>query len=161
MAGTMDTPCKCEAVGYCTVHSREMNDITFDLCRRKDGYYEAFQIDKLRGFDGKQHTRPLLDASDRPSVERNFGKGPGTELVLLLDRWFKRFGVRLHPSCACKDRALRMNEWGPDGCMENMRGIVHTLRQGHRHQRVKLPFIVPAVRALIRLAIYRSRSRKQ
>lgn len=51
--------------------------------------------------------------------------GPGTELTKLL----KEFGINSQEGCACKSRALTMDQWGVKGCKEKREEIVAWLRE--------------------------------
>lgn len=70
--------------------------------------------------------------------------GPGTELRKIL-------------GCGCDaEWVLRMNDWGPDGCMEHMDEIVGWLGDGS--VKTDIPMSDAAARRMINLAIERSRA---
>ncbi len=50
-----------------------------------------------------------------------FKKGLGDYLHELL---INKLGADFENGCACKEWLLRMNEWGPGGCRENLKKIV-------------------------------------
>ena len=76
--------------------------------------------------------------------------GPGTELEKLLS-WFKRKNT----TCGCQDRINKMNQWGPDKCVENMDTILCWLQRSATENRI--PFIKPVVKKLVERAIYNAR----
>jgi hypothetical protein len=69
------------------------------------------------------------------------GKGPGTRLASLLS-WFKTT-----PNCGCEERAAIMDAWGVDGCKENMRTILHWLRDSAASQ--NLPYSETGMRIVL------------
>lgn len=77
--------------------------------------------------------------------------GPGSALKALL----KKIGIQPSPTCQCNSMAAQMDRWGPDECLDHIEEIVDVMAETARARR--LPFIRSAGRALVRLAIYRSR----
>lgn len=76
--------------------------------------------------------------------------GPGTELEKLIS-WFKKKNTK----CNCQDRINKMNQWGPDKCVENMDIILGWLHKSATKYRI--PFIRPVVKKLVERAIYNAR----
>lgn len=80
------------------------------------------------------------------------GEGAGTKLKALLGR----IGIRPVGPCRCNARAALMDRKGPDWCEENIDTIVEWLREEATARR--LPFVAPAARLVVRLAIRKARS---
>jgi len=78
--------------------------------------------------------------------------GPGTQLKRIL----ARFWIRSGDGCQCDQRALLMDEMGPDWCEENLETIVDWLAES-AHQR-HLPFSRRVARQLVTYAIHRARA---
>ncbi len=59
---------------------------------------------------------------------------PGTELTRLLD------AIGLHDTigCGCRNKAARMNRWGPDGCRARMATIVRWLREAAKEKGITI-----------------------
>jgi len=77
--------------------------------------------------------------------------GPGTELKRLL------FWAEQDEDCSCRAHSDEMDRLGPDWCAANLDKIVAWLRDEHKRRRSTVPFVAPVARALVRLAIWRSR----
>jgi len=73
--------------------------------------------------------------------------GPGTELKRLLGKFF----IRARDGCLCDQRALLMDEAGPDWCQENLTVIVGWMREEAVNR--GLPFVELAARMLVLRAI--------
>lgn len=69
----------------------------------------------------------LLVASGKPTL-LEAGSGPGTTLKKTLS-WFHTSN-----SCGCEERAAIMDAWGVEGCKENIRIILHWLRDSAASQ---------------------------
>lgn len=54
------------------------------------------------------------------------GKGPGTELMKILDS----IGIKESPTCDCAGKANQMDVWGVSGCKENRDTIIQWIREG-------------------------------
>lgn len=78
---------------------------------------------------------------------------PGTELKALL----KRLGIVPKPNCSCNKRARTMDHWGPDECERRIDEISAWLAE--EAKRRNLPYWAWAGKALIRMAIRRSRKK--
>lgn len=81
--------------------------------------------------------------------------GPGTELTKILET----LGLGYLEGCKCKQRARQMDEWGPDGCLQNLSTIVGWLEEEAKNR--KLPFIRWGARTLVLVAIRRARKHKR
>ena len=78
--------------------------------------------------------------------------GPGTELKLLL----KRMGL-VSRGCKCEERAKRMDEWGPNGCLANMTTILGWVAEAAKKR--YLPFSKTVATILVKRAIKRAREK--
>ena len=90
-----------------------------------------------------------------PVLEITKNSGPGTYLKLLL----KKIGIEPKPGCSCNDRAITMDEKGPEWCNENIDGIVNWLKEEHIKQKprkVILSFPIPFIRFLVKMLIRRA-----
>ncbi len=98
-------------------------------------------------------SRPLaaLQAASPPAASPRPPDGPGTRLTALLSR----LGLRAAVGCRCKSRAAEMDRLGPDWCEQNIDEIVAWLREEAKARR--LPFLAPAARLLVRVAIAQAR----
>ena len=83
------------------------------------------------------------------SSQESTGKGPGTELKKILS-WF----ATDTPSCGCKDRQIKMDTWGAQGCRDNIETILDWLQEeaGKR----SIPFVRLIAKQLVLLAISRA-----
>jgi len=79
------------------------------------------------------------------------GRGAGAELKKMLHK----VGINPVGPCQCNARAAQMDAMGPDWCEENLETIVGWLRE--EAERRKLPFLAPAARMLVKLAIRKAR----
>lgn len=81
-------------------------------------------------------------------------KGPGTYLKAMFSWFF------LNPTadCPCEQHAKQMDDWGPDGCLENLDTIVGWIREEAEKRR--LPFSEKVVRRLVKICIWRARRQK-
>ena len=148
-------PCTCEGPGFCKTHDRYMNEVRFLECRDKPGYFEVFQDAK----NGVQHRTDVV--LGRVVVEQWIGKGPGTELILMLaSPLWKRLGIEVTTGCKCVRHASMMNEQVPDWCVENIEVIIGWLSDEHNHQRIRMPFLNTVAVIMVRTAIKRSRKRR-
>ena len=77
--------------------------------------------------------------------------GTGTQLKRMLGK----LGINPVGPCKCNARATEMDFRGPDWCEENIETIVDWLRE--ESERRKLPFLAPAARMLVKLAIRKAR----
>lgn len=90
-------------------------------------------------------------------------RGPGTELARLI----AELGVKERDGCRCRAWAVKMNAWGPDGCLVHRKEILAHLRAayagaswaeafvaGGRAVLLGLPL---SVEGLLALAVERSR----
>ena len=68
---------------------------------------------------------------------------------------FGRLGIKSMGGCRCNARAREMDLRGPDWCEQNIEVIVGWLRE--EAERRKLPFLAPAARMLVKLAIRKAR----
>lgn len=81
--------------------------------------------------------------------------GPGCQLVKTL-LWF---GIRDDGTCGCKNFAVQMDAWGPDGCDTRMDEIVAHLVEQAEKRGVILGAIASATAAqLVRRAIASARA---
>lgn len=84
-----------------------------------------------------------------PSIPQD---GPGTELKKLL----RYIGISITSNCKCKDRAIKMNEWGVEKCEKNIETIVDWLQEEAKRRR--LPFLRIAAKLLVKRAIKNARN---
>lgn len=49
-----------------------------------------------------------------------------------LKRILSKFDIRFSSTCKCREYALIMNQWGPEGCQENFQVIVGWLRKEYK-----------------------------
>lgn len=89
----------------------------------------------------------LVDSKRKPPKQ-----GPGTELKKLIS-WFI-YKREVQGCRTCYDRETQMNEWGPNGCRENIQTIVEWLRESATKH--SLPFSETLVKILINKAIRNS-----
>ena len=139
--------CQCrieDAPLFCERHGVQKGRRWVELCQRGDNYWQAWEESRGPGQGGGTRTR------QHPPRPRH---GPGDELSRMLS-WI---GLKYMRNCKCSARASQMNKWGPDKCLEEIETILGWLEQeaGKR----KLPFVKPAARAMVKLAIRRSRKK--
>lgn len=79
--------------------------------------------------------------------------GPGTELKKLL----KKLNIVASPTCGCNAKVKQMDAEGPEWCTANLDKIVGWLKDEHKKQKVKLPFVPLVVRLLVRRAIHNAK----
>lgn len=60
-----------------------------------------------------------------PKTLENHPDGPGT----ILSNFLKKIGITSTPNCSCRQRAIEMNEKGPDWCLQNLDTIVQWLKE--------------------------------
>ncbi len=149
--------CNCTGPGFCKTHNRHMSDVRHNECKNKPGYFEVFQEAK----DGpKQNTEATFNSFNRKTVEQQIGKGPGTELILLLaSPMLKRLGIKVTTGCKCLRHARMMNEQGPDWCVKNIEVVTGWLKDEYNHQRIRIPFLKSVTVIMIRTAIKRARKK--
>ena len=140
---TLEVPTNLEACNYCTHQDnnpRNKNYVTASL---------ALPIALKAGIKNKDVLNNIKSYIPQVTV-KTVTHGPGTELEKLIS-WFKKKNTR----CKCQDRINKMNQWGPDKCVENMDTILRWLRQSAATH--KIPFIRPVVKKLVERAIYNAR----
>jgi hypothetical protein len=81
--------------------------------------------------------------------------GVGTELKLLLHR----IGINATKGCLCDQRALVMDEEGPDWCKKNL-ALINSWLQEEAEAR-GMPFNSLAAKALVLYAIRRARKKER
>lgn len=79
--------------------------------------------------------------------------GVGTELKRLLSR----VGIHSTPKCLCDQRAMIMDEEGPDWCRQNLSVIVEWMREEAEIRR--MPFCRVAAKLLVLRAIRNARKK--
>jgi len=143
------TGCTCKTwghgVGYCPRHKMDKPRAWWDLCRSSQAYFEAWEQGRGPGQRPPKETPPPIRFK-RP-------EGPGTQLAKV----FEWFGIRPVPGCKCAEHIKQMNEWGPDECLKRIPEILNWL--GEEARRQQLPFVKTGARALVHLAIRRSRKK--
>ena len=77
--------------------------------------------------------------------------GPGS----ILSGMLSAIGITSTPNCSCKQRAIKMNEMGPDWCEQNLDEIMSWLAEEAKKR--KLPFIDAVARLIVKRAISKSR----
>lgn len=82
-----------------------------------------------------------------------FRKGPGSILKDMLH------GFGIQACWGCLDLAAKMDQWGPDGCEENLAYVVEVMQQNAEHRKWTrfIPFREAGSLALVKLAISKSR----
>lgn len=104
------SPCQCTKYGFCPVHKRTVSKTRWNQCRTEPGIFEA--LSKSANYN------PEIQP---PIPPLPLGEGPGTELKKLLEAE----GI---PSCsACLETARRMNELGPEKCIESLEELVEEI----------------------------------
>jgi len=83
------------------------------------------------------------------------GVGPGTELKRLLSK----VGIYSKDGCSCDQRAMVMDEEGPDWCAEHVAVIVGWLEEEAKAR--GLPFERYSVTGIVYLAIYLARRKER
>ena len=139
------TGCVCETPGFCKRHGVEKTAHLHKLCQTNKRYWNAWEAGRGPGQNGDG--KPLRKrAKARGSTSVGL---PGTELTAMLS-WFGKERA----GCKCKQHAVKMDVWGPDGCRRNMDTILRWLSVEAKHR--KLPFVRSAVKALVLKAIKRA-----
>jgi len=127
-----DCQCTIPDGGFCDRHKLQKSANWVHLCRTNASYWKAWEEGGGPGRnigDGQSESRPAQPAA-----------GPGTELRKILG------------CCNCSF-AARMNEWGPDGCLERIDEIIGWLTESGKMSD-------QAARRMITLAVERARSVK-
>lgn len=130
-----------------TIPKKIVEEKPFSSCRigyerlGLNDYREAILIDK------NQYNY------DRKSVSED--TGPGTELKKLL----KLIGIQPTPNCSCNQKAVMMNNWGPDICEQKTDVIVGWLKE--EAEKRKLPFIETIAKMIIKKAIKKARLKEK
>lgn len=132
-----------DACNYCSTkesNPRDKNYVTASLALSaalKAGIKDPKVIEEIKSYIPKVATSVVT-------------YGPGTELEKLIS-WFKKKNTK----CNCQDRINKMNQWGPDKCVENMDIILGWLHESATKYRI--PFIRLVVKKLVERAIYNAR----
>ena len=92
-------------------------------------------------------------AVDKTREKKYPEEGPGTELKKLLGF----IGIQATSNCSCNKKALIMNDWGCDVCMNNIEHILDWLRE--EASKRKLPFIRSLAKILVKQAIKNARKK--
>ncbi len=111
---------------------------------------EEMEDQMCQGFEGSVRRDFCEEYDASGPVNR---KGPGSILKDMLHA----FGIQ---ACwGCLDLAAKMDQWGPDGCEENMTYIVDAMQANAEHRKWTrfIPFKELGSAALVKLAISRSR----
>lgn len=74
-----------------------------------------------------------------------------------MKRLLGRLGIRSTPECLCDQRAMIMDEEGPDWCLDNLPTIVEWLREEAENRR--MPFSRLAAKLLVLRAIHNARKK--
>ena len=106
----------------------------------------------------EEKVRTLLGDDPQSALQKYFPKtlemspnGPGT----LLSNMLSKIGITSSPTCSCKQRAITMNENGPEWCEQNMSTILGWLKE--EATRRKLPFVETVATLLVKRAISQSK----
>lgn len=86
-----------------------------------------------------------------PKTLESHPNGPGTQLSNMLSS----IGITSSPTCSCKQRAIIMNENGPEWCENNMDTIIGWLKEEATKR--KLPFVETVARLMVKRAISKSK----
>lgn len=81
-------------------------------------------------------------------------KGPGD----YLKQMFSWFFINARPECPCEEHARQMNEWGPDGCEENLSTIIGWLEKEAKER--KIAFSRKGARVLVKACIWAARHQR-
>lgn len=79
-----------------------------------------------------------------------------------LERKLKRLGFKHTPTCGCLDMAVKMNQWGPDGCSERIDEILAHMRVSAADPTVNprgWPFVEMMARTMVYLCICECRKK--
>lgn len=144
LSGGLKCETSSEACAVCITlsNAKSHNSVTASLATSavKEQAPERLQetIKELR------HLYQILD-KEKPLES----SGPGSQLKSILS-WF----AVDTPGCKCLDRANKMNNWGPQGCRDNMETILSWLEEEARTR--GMPFVKIIAKQLVLLAISRA-----
>ncbi len=123
--------------------------------------YHGKAYDDLGDWNKKQLEEKLLSILGddiEQSLQKYFPKtlemhpnGPGT----ILSNMLSSIGITSSPTCSCKQRAITMNENGPEWCEQNMTTIIGWLKEEATKR--KLPFVSNIARLMVKRAINKSK----
>lgn len=111
---------------------------------------EEMEDQMCHGFDARTG-RDFCEEYDANGAVQQ--RGPGS----ILKNDLHAFGIQ---ACwGCLDLAAKMDQWGPDGCEENMTYIVETMKANAEHRKWYrfVPFKDLGCEAVVRVAIAQSR----
>ena len=91
----------------------------------KDKYIHFFDTEEMRVAQAKLYEQ--LNIKPRPDrlAEVQNGNGVGSHMWRLLSE----LGIEHNNGCKCLALAIKMNEWGPDGCRSHKKEIVSDMRE--------------------------------
>lgn len=110
------------------------------------------------------HCQLSADACESRKQKTIFG--PGHHLTSLLSeadrwltfaRWFpglQAYSLKASAGCGCAEMARQMDNWGPQGCRDNMQLILDHLREEAKERGIR--YIETVARLLVREAIRRA-----
>ena len=147
----VETQCQCNIANvqsgwtFCERHKILKTPHWIRLCQNNPDYWQAWE--EGRG-PGQVH-EPLPKQTKRPAA------GPGTELKKLLGK----IGIVERNGCKCRDMAVKMDRWGPDGCEQHMDKILEHLKVQAAKRNLGIVYNQWVAEKLVRHAIRRSRKR--
>ncbi len=150
------TGCECEIPTdgkrsmFCQRHGCKKYRQDVKNCQNYWDYFRAYE----EGMGARQ--QPKQDPGEPPKPVP-LGEGPGTELIVVLGwLWIKSI-----PGCGCKKMARLMNRWGPDGCRQPKRMKAILDKMEIEAKKRKLPFVRPAAKRLVGIAIRRAEKKQK
>lgn len=108
--------------------------------------------DQMCGEFSPQTKRDLCEEYDANGPVNRKGSGS------ILKDTLHSFGI---VACwGCLDLAAKMDQWGPDGCEENMTYIVEAMKANAEHRKWYrfVPFAALGIETMVKLAIHKSRN---
>lgn len=117
---------------------------------RKPGYEQAV----LSVSSVVSPTHVQVSDKDYRRIARRYAlppSGPGSMLKSML----ATMGITADKSCPCNKMARKMDEWGPDESLQHIDEVVDVMEKTAKKR--KMMFSRLAAKALVRLAIWRSR----
>lgn len=113
------------------------NTITLKIAHQK--------LDRLMNNDPQGFFQKFF-----PKSLENHPDGAGS----ILSNFLKKIGITSTPNCLCRQRAIEMNEKGPEWCLQNVETIVQWLKE--EADKRQLLYQDWCIKALVNRAIKRS-----
>ena len=138
------TDCECEGPGFCKRHGFHKTEHLFRLCQTNPRYFRRWE-------NGRSLLQSRKPWGSGIVVTEDSTNGPGTILAEML----AKIGIQPTSKCNCKKYAAKMNSWGADKCEENIEDILDWMKRETKQR--KFPFVRFAAKAMVKLAIRKSR----